>query len=46
MQAGDYLATIADKYGVTVDEIVEANNLENPDLIHPGEELVIPPENN
>lgn len=46
MEAGDFLASIAEKFGVTVDEIVEANNLEDPNLIHPGDDLVIPPENN
>jgi hypothetical protein len=42
VQAGDTLYDIALRYGVTVDEIVEANNLENPDVLKIGQELIIP----
>lgn len=42
VQSGDTLAEIAAQYGVTVDAIVQANRLDNPDLITPGQELIIP----
>lgn len=37
------LATIAEKYSVTVEAIVELNNLTNPNVIEVGQELLIPP---
>jgi LysM repeat protein len=40
--AGDTLTTIAQQYGVTVQAIVAANNLENPNRLDVGQELVIP----
>jgi len=42
VQAGDTLAKIAAEFGVTVDEIVEANDIEDPSLINVGQVLVIP----
>ena len=39
---GDTLWNIAKKFGSTVDEIVKVNNIENPDVIIPGEQLFIP----
>jgi LysM repeat protein len=42
VQAGDTLGAIADQFGVTVDAIVAANDLANPDLIQPGDTLTIP----
>ncbi len=42
VQAGDVLSNIAAQYRVTVDAIVEANNIEDPDSIFVGQELVIP----
>lgn len=42
VQEGDTLSEIASKYGVTFQEIVKANGIENPDLIHVGQKLVIP----
>ena len=39
---GDTLWNIAKKFGSTVDEIVKVNNIENPDVIMPGEQLFIP----
>ena len=39
---GDTLWNIAKKFGSTVDEIVRVNNIENPDVIMPGEQLFIP----
>ena len=36
---GDTLSKIAEQYGTTVDELVELNDIEDPDMIHPGQEL-------
>ncbi len=42
VQPGETLFRIALRYGTTVEAIVEANNLVNPDFIVPGQRLVIP----
>jgi LysM repeat protein len=42
VRAGDFLSKIAASQGVTVSEIVEANNLANPNLIRVGQVLTIP----
>jgi hypothetical protein len=42
VQPGDTLTKIAVKYGVTVDELVALNDIENPDLIYVGQVLKIP----
>jgi LysM repeat protein len=42
VKEGDTLSSIAQAYGVTVQEIVEANGLANPDVLNVGQELVIP----
>ncbi|HBH13748.1 MAG: 5'-Nucleotidase domain protein [Clostridiales bacterium 38_11] len=42
VQSGDMLYKIAQKYGVTVQQIVDANDIKNPDLIYPGDKLLIP----
>jgi hypothetical protein len=42
VQPGESLTLIAQKYGVTVDAIVQANQLKNPDAIYAGQKLVIP----
>ena len=42
VQSGETLTAIALRYGVTVDEIVGANGLANPDRIYVGQTLVIP----
>ncbi|HHW03550.1 MAG TPA: DUF3794 domain-containing protein [Thermoanaerobacterales bacterium] len=42
VQRGDTLWNIAKRYNVTVDSIVKANNIANPDSIMPGQQLVIP----
>ncbi|MEM7111413.1 MAG: LysM domain-containing protein [Chloroflexota bacterium] len=40
--AGDTVTKIAQKYNKTVEAIVQANGLTNPNSIYPGQELVIP----
>jgi len=42
VRAGDSLARIASQYGTTVEAIVTANNLANPDRISVGQKLFIP----
>ncbi|MDX1991962.1 MAG: L,D-transpeptidase family protein [bacterium] len=42
VESGQELALIARQYGVTMDDIVTLNNLENPDFIFVGQELLIP----
>ncbi len=42
VQSGDVLWRIAETYGVTVDQIVELNDIENRNLIYPGDILQIP----
>lgn len=41
VQPGDTLWKIAKKYHTTVNELVETNNILNPDLIMPGDQIVI-----
>jgi murein DD-endopeptidase MepM/ murein hydrolase activator NlpD len=43
VQAGETLFRIAQAYGVTVDELVAANGLVNRNVIHVGQQLIIPP---
>lgn len=43
VEAGDILSSIADAYSVTVDQIIEANNIADPDNVNVGTELLIPP---
>ncbi len=40
--AGETLVRIARQYGVTVQDIVNANNLANPNLLDVGQQLIIP----
>ena len=42
VKAGETLTSIANQYGVTVDAIVQANNLTNPNAISIGQRLIIP----
>lgn len=41
VQSGDTLSGIAMRYGTTVSSIVSLNNIANPNLIYPGQRLVI-----
>ena len=42
VQAGDTLSTIAYRYGMSVDVLMGANNLTDPNLLRAGQTLVIP----
>lgn len=42
VQSGDTLSAIAKKFGVTLDSLVAANQIVNPNLIRPGQQLTIP----
>ena len=42
MQRGDILSAIAARFGVTVQAIVDANGLKDPNHIEPGQRLIIP----
>lgn len=42
VQQGEVLSVIAEIYGVSLDELIAANRITNPNLVSPGTELVIP----
>ena len=42
VQRGETVTKIAKQYGVTVQQIVDANDLDNPSQISVGQELIIP----
>ena len=42
VQSGETVAQIAQEYGTSVDAIVEANDLEDPNFIWVGQKLIIP----
>ncbi len=42
VQPGDTLVAIAEEFGVTVQELIDANRLTNPDVLRVGQELIIP----
>lgn len=42
VKEGETLGIIANKYNVTVEELVKLNNIKNPDLIVVGQKLVVP----
>ncbi len=44
VQPGDTISGIARLYGSTIQAIVEANNITNPNLIYPGAVIIIPVE--
>lgn len=41
VQSGDTLWKIAKRYGVPVDTLIAANDIKNPDLIQPGQKIII-----
>lgn len=41
VKSGENLSSIAKKYGTTVSKIADDNNINNPNLIYPGQELKI-----
>ncbi len=43
VQQGDTLFSIARQFGVSVDELIELNNIANPDVIYVDDTLTIPP---
>ncbi len=42
VQPGDTLYDIARQYSVTIDDLVNTNNIADPNLIYPGQQLKIP----
>jgi LysM repeat protein len=42
VQEGDSLSAISQRFGVSVEAIMAANNISNPDLVRVGDELIIP----
>jgi LysM repeat protein len=42
VEFGDTLSGIADQFGVTLDELIEANDIADPNNVEPGTVLVIP----
>ena len=42
IQEGDTLAEIAADFGISLDRLIEANDIEDPDRIEAGETLIIP----
>lgn len=42
VQSGDMLSAIAERYGLSVEAIVQANNISNPDALEVGQRLIIP----
>ncbi len=42
VQSGDVLGSIASRFGVSVNAIMRANEMDNPDVLSVGQELIIP----
>ncbi len=42
VQSGDTLSDLAERFGTTVDELVAANGLTDPNALQPGQTLLIP----
>ena len=42
VRPGDTLGKIAEQFGVSIDELVALNNIEDPDWLEPGIQLIIP----
>ncbi|MCY7298515.1 MAG: LysM peptidoglycan-binding domain-containing protein, partial [Ilumatobacteraceae bacterium] len=43
VQSGDGLGKIAEQFGVTIDELIAANGITDPEHIEVGQKLKIPP---
>jgi len=43
VESGDTLSEIAQRFDTTVEAIVESNDLDDPDTLAVGDELIIPP---
>jgi len=44
VKPGDSIWKIAQKFGTTMEELIELNNLSNPRFVLPGQEIIIPVE--
>lgn len=44
VESGDTLSEIARRFDTTVEEIMEVNDLDDPDVLSIGDELIIPPD--
>jgi len=42
VQAGDSLTGIANQFGLTIDQLLNINNLDNPDFVFVGQQLILP----
>jgi len=42
VRAGETLWEIAGRYGKTLEQLIQANNITNPDVIYPGQQIIIP----
>lgn len=42
VQPGDTLWSIAQRFGISQEDLITANNITNPNLLKPGDELIIP----
>lgn len=42
VQEGDTLSGIAQKYNTTVNELIKINDIQNPNLIYPGQKIIVP----
>ena len=42
MKSGDTLSEIGARYGVDYHRLAQVNNIDNPDLIFPGQKIRIP----
>lgn len=41
---GDTLGTVAQQYGTTIEALIALNDLANPDIIHAGQQIIVPGE--
>ena len=42
VKEGDTLSAIAERFGVSLEDLMRINAISNPDLIYPGQEIIIP----